>query len=54
MDERPSGIVARPVVENAGHDVDLLRTRVVDVELEERGAGIDFEDLRLCAIGAVP
>jgi len=27
---------------------------MVDVELEEPGAGIDFEDLRLGAVGAVP
>jgi hypothetical protein len=27
---------------------------VVDVELEEPRAGVDFEDLRLGAVGAVP
>jgi hypothetical protein len=54
MDERPGGIVARPVVENAGHDVDLLRTRMVDIELEKPGPWIDLEDLRVRAVGSLP
>ena len=54
MDERTSRVIARAVVEGAGNDVNLLRPRVMNVELQELCAGIDLEELRLSTIGPLP
>lgn len=54
MDERTSRVIARAVVERAGNDVNLLRPRVMNVELQELCAGVDLEDLSLGTIRPLP
>jgi hypothetical protein len=54
MHERPGRVIARAVVERAGHDIDFLGPGVVNVELQELGTGINLENLRLRAVGALP
>src|SRR5688572_2201469 len=54
MHERPGRIVARAIVERAGHDVDLLRPGMVHVELQEARARIDLEDLSLGTVRRLP
>jgi hypothetical protein len=54
MDERTSRVIARAVVERAGNDVNLLRPRVMHVELQELCAGVDLKDLRLGTIRPLP
>jgi hypothetical protein len=45
VDERSGGIVADAVVEHSGDDEDLLRARLVDVEVRPYGARRDVDDV---------
>jgi hypothetical protein len=54
MDEGAGRVVAQPVVEDAGDDVDLFRAGLVHVELQEPRPGVDLEELRPGAIRPSP